>query len=76
MGFSERSLGAGFDFMDRVFDPVGRPERPLALGATSQSTGILASQIHRYSNLSAHPHRILADILHSVQEPVVGPRWT
>ena len=23
---------------DRIFDPAGRPERPLALGATSQST--------------------------------------
>ena len=48
--------------MDRVFDRVGRPERLLALGATSRITGILPAQTHRHSNLSAHPRRILADI--------------
>ena len=35
---------------DRVSDPVGRPEGPLDLLATSQRTGILPFQIHGYSD--------------------------
>src|ERR1700722_18247255 len=50
--FRNGSLAVEFDFMDRVFDRVGRPERLLALGATSRITGILPAQTHRHSNLS------------------------
>jgi hypothetical protein len=33
---------------DRVFDPVGRPERPLEFLATPQRTGTLPFQIQGY----------------------------
>ena len=59
---------------DRVFDLVGRPERPLDFLATPHRTGILPFQIQGYAApIFTNPARTgFWQIVHPVHQTVIG----
>src|SRR5271169_246398 len=60
---------------DRVFDPVGRPERPLAFLTTSSEDRNSSSPnpgILGFGFDQPGPNRVLTHVVHSVNEAVIG----